>query len=197
MTATTDSPRVEPLEPPYDPEVAEQLARWMPPGAEIEPLTLFRTLAVHEDLMSRMRPLGAGILGSRTVPIGLRELMIDRTCALTGAEYEWGVHVTAFGAAAGLDESQIQATATGGSAEACWDQEQSAVLRLAEELHHTSSISEELWAELTSLFTPEQSIELIVTAGWYHVIAYLCNGLRLPREAWAARFPAARDGADA
>jgi 4-carboxymuconolactone decarboxylase len=192
MTATTDSPRIEPLQPPYDPAVAEQLERWMPPGAEIEPLGLFRTLAVHQELMSRMRPLGAGILGSRaTVPLGLRELMIDRTCALAGAEYEWGVHATAFGAAAGLDEDQLSATAGGGSAEACWDTEQSAVLRLAEELHHTSSISDELWRELSSLFTPEQAIELIVTAGWYHVIAYLCNGLRLAREPWAARFPAA------
>jgi 4-carboxymuconolactone decarboxylase len=189
MTATTDSPRIEPLQPPYDPAVAEQLERWMPPGAGIEPLGLFRTLAVHQELMSRMRPLGAGILGSRTVPIGLRELMIDRTCALTGAEYEWGVHTTAFGAAAGLDEDQVRATATGGSAETCWDAEQSAVLELAEELHRTSSISDELWSELSSLFTPEQTIELIVTAGWYHVIAYLCNGLRLAREPWAARFP--------
>ena len=59
-----------------------------------------------------MRPLGAGILGSRaTVPLGLRELMIDRTCALTGAEYEWGVHARAFGAAAGLDEARLRATA--------------------------------------------------------------------------------------
>jgi 4-carboxymuconolactone decarboxylase len=197
MTATKDSPRIEPLQPPHDPEVAEQLARWMPPDSAVEPLVLFRTLAVHEELMSRMRPLGAGILGSRVVPIGLRELMIDRTCALTGAEYEWGVHVTAFGAAAGLDEDQLQATAVGGSAEACWNREQAAVLRLAEELHHNSSISEELWAELGSLFTPKQTIELVVTAGWYHVIAYLCNGLRLPREEWAARFPAAQERAEA
>jgi alkylhydroperoxidase family enzyme len=195
MTAPTDSPRIEPLEPPYEPAVAEQLARWMPPGAEIEPLTLFRTLAVHEQLMSRMRPLGAGILGSHaTVPIGLRELMIDRTCALTGAEYEWGVHATAFGAAAGLDEARVSATALDGSAATLWEPEQSAVLRLAEELHRTSSISDELWRRLRSLFTPQQTIELIVTAGWYHVIAYLCNGLRLPREPWAARFPDPADG---
>jgi alkylhydroperoxidase family enzyme len=197
MSATTDSPRIAPPQPPYEPSVAEQLERWMPPPAsggdahaEIEPLVLFRTLAVHEELMSRMRPLGAGILGSRaTVPIGLRELMIDRTCALTGAEYEWGVHATAFGDAADLDGARLRATALGGSAEPCWDQAQSAVLRLAEELHHTSSISEELWRELSSLFSPPQTIELIVTAGWYHVIAYLCNGLQLAPEPWAARFP--------
>jgi 4-carboxymuconolactone decarboxylase len=183
-------PRIAPLEPPYEPEVAEQLARWMPPGAEIEPLALFRTLNVHRELSSRMRPLGAGILGARAkVPLALRELMIDRTCALAGAEYEWGVHASAFGAAAGLDEHRLRATATGGSAEDCWQPEESIVLALAEELHETSGIGDELWAELSARFTEEQIIELIVTAGWYHVIAYVCNGLRVPLEPWAMRFP--------
>ncbi len=191
MTAAA-APRIAPLEPPYAPEVAEQLARWMPPGAEIEPLALFRTLNVHGELASRMRPLGAGILGSRaTVPLALRELMIDRTCALAGAEYEWGVHASAFGAAAGLDEARLHATAMGGSREALWDAEQSAVLRLAEELHETSTISDGLWDELSARFSEQQIIELIVTAGWYHVIAYVCNGLRVPLETWAARFPGA------
>ncbi len=190
MTAPATQPRIAPLEPPYEDGVAEQLARWMPPGAEIEPLALFRTLYVHEELASRMRPLGAGILGSRAaVPLRLRELMIDRTCALAGAEYEWGVHVSAFGAAAGLDEEQLRATAQGGSGEDCWEPQDAAVLRLAEELHETSTISDELWSELSARFAAEQIVELIVTAGWYHVIAYVCNGLRVPFEPWAARLP--------
>src|SRR5947209_11858046 len=138
MTAAAAQPRIAPLEPPYEPGVAEQLARWMPPGAEIEPLALFRTLNVHAELASRMRPLGAGILGSRaTVAIGLRELMIDRTCALAGAEYEWGVHASAFGAAAELDERRLRATVVGGSREGCWEPAEAAVLALAEELHET------------------------------------------------------------
>jgi 4-carboxymuconolactone decarboxylase len=190
MTADVKPPRIEPLRPPYEAGVAEQLARWMPPGAAVEPLALFRTLVVHDELAARMRPLGAGILGGRaTVPVGLRELMIDRTCALAGAEYEWGVHVSAFGAAAGLDEQRVRATARDGSSADCWEPDQRTVLRLAEELHDTSTISDELWAELDALFAAEQLIELIVTAGWYHVIAYLCNGLRVELEPWAARFP--------
>lgn len=68
------------------------------------------------------------------------------------------------------------------------------MLRLADELHETSSISEELWAELAEGLAPEQIIELIVTAGWYHAIAYVCNGIRVEREDWALRFPAATAG---
>ena len=61
--------------------------------------------------------------------------------------------------------------------------EQESVCALAEELHETSTISEELWAELSRRFNEQQIIELLVTAGWYHVIAYVCNGA--PRAARA------------
>jgi len=81
----THAPRIAPLDAPYTPSVEAALSKWMPPGSQIEPLRLFRTLVVHEDLASRMRPLGAGILGSTaTVPPSLREVVIHRTCALTG-----------------------------------------------------------------------------------------------------------------
>jgi 4-carboxymuconolactone decarboxylase len=190
MTTDAAVPRIAPLQAPFDPEAAAQLERWMPPGSGIEPLALFRTLVRHERLAARMRPLGAGILGSgASVPIELREVMIDRTCALAGAEYEWGVHVAAFAGAAGLDDAQVRSTACGSHRDACWEERQAAVMALAEELHETNTISDELWGRLESLLSTEQIIELIVTAGWYHVISYLCNGLRVPLEQWAARFP--------
>ncbi len=36
--------------------------------------------------------------------------MIDRTCALTRCEYEWGVHVTFFAERARLSGEQVRAT---------------------------------------------------------------------------------------
>jgi 4-carboxymuconolactone decarboxylase len=190
MTPATEVPRLTPLSAPYSPDVAAQLQKWMPPGATLEPLALFRTLSLHLELASRMRPLGAGILGARaTVPMHLREVMIQRTCALTGAEYEWGVHAAAFADAAGLDEERLRSTVHGGPLEECWTPLEASVVALADELHETSSISDQLWARLTGELGPEQIIELVVTAGWYHVIAYVCNGLRVEHEQWAPRFP--------
>ena len=84
-------PRIAPLRPPYEPEIAALLAKWMPPGGDVEPLALFRTLAVHDDLASRMRPLGAGILGHGRLDPRDREILIHRTCARAGAEYEFGI----------------------------------------------------------------------------------------------------------
>jgi alkylhydroperoxidase family enzyme len=187
--------RIQPLQPPYDPDIEAALSKWMPPGSPLEPLRLFRTLVVHDTLASRMRPLGAGILGSSArVPAPLREVMIHRTCALTGAEYEWGVHVVGFGRPMGLSEQQLHSTVHGSSSDPCWDVEQASVFRLADELHHTSAVSDESWQSLVGHFDADQILELLVTAGWYHVISYVCNGVRLEPEDWAARFPPARDG---
>lgn len=183
-------PRIEPLAPPYDDELAASLAKWMPPGSAQEPLALFRTLFVNDELAKRMRPLGAGILGpSAKVSPQLREVVIHRTCALTGAEYEWGVHAVAFGRPLGLSDEQLRSTVDGSHEDACWSAEQASVFALADELHRTSAVSDELWRTLAETFDAPQLIELLVTAGWYHVIAYLCNGARVRREDWAERFP--------
>jgi alkylhydroperoxidase family enzyme len=189
MPVTDQTPRIAPVEPPYEGETEATLRKWMPPGTSLEPLRLFRTLVVHEELMSRMLPLGAGILGrAATVPPALREVMIHRTCALTGAEYEWGVHVMAFAKPLGFNDDQIESTAKGSWQDACWDAEQSAVFRLADELHETSTVSSELWEALAAHFEETQILELLVTAGWYHVISYVCNGAAVEQEEWAARF---------
>ena len=55
-TTSADAPRITPLGPPYEPEVAEQLARMMPAG--VEPIGLFRTFARNLPMataMSRFR----------------------------------------------------------------------------------------------------------------------------------------------
>jgi 4-carboxymuconolactone decarboxylase len=192
-TRTTTPARIAPLEPPYDAETGEMLKRWMPPGAAVEPLALFRTLAVHPELMSRMRPLGSGILNHGQVPPRDREIVLHRTCARAGAEYEWGVHAVAFAQAVGLTTEQVAATAapTGGAEDPSWSQQDALLIRLADELHDTSTVSDDLWAQLRPHYTDQQLLELIVTAGWYRTIAYVTNAARVPLESWAARFPTA------
>ena len=194
MTAETThtAPRIAPLEPPYEPDVEEMLRRWMPPGAPMEPLALFRTLAIHGELMSRMRPLGSGILNRGLVAPRDREIVLLRTCARAGAEYEWGVHVVAFADNVGLTPEQVAATAAGAEAasDPCWSEQDALLIRLADELHEANTVSDALWAELACHRTEPQLLELIVTAGWYRTLAYVINGARIPLESWAARFPA-------
>ena len=191
MSEPATHPRIAPLEPPYEAEIETLLKKWMPPGAASEPLRLFRTLAVHDEMASRMRPLGAGILGHGRVEPREREIIIHRTCARAGAEYEWGVHVLAFGKPLGLTDQQIAATVNGSADDPAWSEKDAQLIRLADELHESCSVSDELWTSLTGRFNSDQLLELVITAGWYRLLSYVINGAGVEHEPWAARFPVA------
>jgi alkylhydroperoxidase family enzyme len=165
----------------------------MPPGSGVEPLRLFRTLAVHDLLFGRMRPLGAGILGHGLLEPRVRELMILRTCARCGAEYEWGVHATFFGGAVGLTPAEVAATATGDDA-ALFNPRDRGVIQTADELHDGAGLSDATYAELEQHFTPPQILELTITSGWYHTISFVINAAGVQLEPWAARFPQPQPG---
>jgi len=190
MSSPATAPRIAPLEPPYDAHIETFLSKWMPPESPMEPLRLFRTMAIHDQLTSRMRPQGAGILAHGQVEPRDREIVIHRTCARTGAEYEWGVHVVAYGRAVGLSDEQITATAIGTADDPAWSEHDALLVRLADELHDTCTVSDELWAELAERYTEVQLLELLIIAGQYRLISYLVNAVAIEREPWAERFPA-------
>jgi alkylhydroperoxidase family enzyme len=187
----TQGPRIAPLQPPYEPELAAMLAKWMPPASEVEPLALFRTLAVHDGLFSRMRPLGAGLLGHPRLDPRERELLILRTCARAGAEYEWGVHVVAFARPLGLSEEQIAATVLGPAEDPAWAEADAQLIAAADALFDTNAIPDELWAKLAARLGEDQLLELVILAGWYRLISYVINATRVELESWAERFPRA------
>jgi alkylhydroperoxidase family enzyme len=185
-------PRIAPVDTrPADPELRAELERWMPPGAGVEPLLLFRTLARHPALMQAMRPLGAYILGRRSgLSLRLRELLILRVCARCGCEYEWGVHVAGFGAAAGLDADVVAATVHGAAGDPRFAPEEQALLAAVDALCAGPALEDRTWEDLGKHFDDAQRLEILVAAGWYRLISTLCNGLALAREPWGARFPA-------
>src|SRR5208282_1563842 len=95
-------PRIRPMNPPHPPAIADALGRVMPEG--VPPLLLFRTVAVNERVFHRM--MAGGLLDRGSLTLRERELVIDRTCFRCGSEYEWGVHVTFFGAKVGFTEEE-------------------------------------------------------------------------------------------
>src|SRR5215472_9684758 len=107
-------PRIAPLEPPYPPEIAAQFDRIMR-GAP--PLVLFRVMAGHTRAWEKFR--AGGLLDRGPLGLKEREIVIDRTCALNRCEYEWGVHVAVFAAAAHLTDEQVRATVLGGAEAPC------------------------------------------------------------------------------
>ena len=189
MTLRTDEPRLAPLEPPFDAGLGALLDRMNPPGAP-GILALFRVLARHPRLAERLPAWGGFFLGRHaTLPLRDREIVILRVCARCRAGYEWGVHAAAFGAQAALDEAQLRAIADPASALEVLPERDRLLVRTVDALHDSGTLGDAQWAALARGWTEQQCIELLVLAGWYHAIAYVCNAARVPREGWAAHMP--------
>ena len=177
--------RIAPAQPPFPPEIQQRFDRVMPEG--VPPLTLFTTLARDERLFARFS--GGSLLSPGNLTLRQREIVIDRITALSGSEYEWGVHVTFFGKAAGLTEAQIRSLTKGGAEDAVWSDEERALLRACDQLHASCDLDEESWQALRTHFSEEAILEILMLAGFYRMVSYLTNALRLPLESYAARFP--------
>lgn len=136
-----------------------------------------------------MRPLGAGLLGHPTVAPREREIVIHRTCARAGADYEWGVHAVAFAPAVGLSDEQIVATAVGEADDPAWSERDALLVRLADELHDSATVSDELWGALAREWSPARLLELVVLAGWYRLLAGVIDAAGLAPESWARPRP--------
>jgi len=177
--------RIAPLEPPYAPELAEELAAMMPPG--VAPLRLFRTLARNPRVLSRIR--GGNLLDRGSIDRRDRELAILRTCARCRSEYEWGVHVAFFARRFGIPEEKVAGTLDWDWRNDHWTPKERAIVRLVDELHERATLGEDAWRDLTAHFAPEQIVELLVLAGFYHTISYVTNALGVELEEFAERFP--------
>ncbi len=183
-TVNSTQPRIAPVEPPYAAEVLQSFAVVMPDG--MEPLNIFRTMAHNPRVLSRM--VRGGLLDRGSISMAQRELVILRACALCHAEYEWGVHVSIFGAKAGFTEAQIADTVRPAPDATLWAEEQLAILALVDELHSGASVSDATWARVRTHFGEDQVIELVMLAGLYHAVSFVVNAFRVAGEPWAARF---------
>jgi alkylhydroperoxidase family enzyme len=179
-------PRIAPAEPPYELSIAAELERILPPG--VPPLVLFRTMAKSPRVFAKM--FAGGLLDKGPLSLRRREIVIDRTTARLGCEYEWGVHVTIFAERAGLSADQVASTVTGATDAACWAPDEQTLISLVDDLIDRRAISDATWVGLTAHFDDAQILEAIALVGYYHTISFLCVGLELPLERYGARFPA-------
>jgi len=177
--------RIAPAPPPYAPDIQAWLDRTMPPGQP--PLALFTTLARDPRLFTKF--FSAGLLDRGHLTLRQREIVIHRTTALCGSEYEWGVHVAIFAARVGFDAACLRSLAKGGLEDAHWADDERALLRLCDALHRECTLDDALWQELKRHFSDEAVLELLMLAGFYRTVSYLTNALKLPHEPGAAYFP--------
>jgi alkylhydroperoxidase family enzyme len=191
----SNSARVEPASAPLPADIQDSISAIM---RGKEPLVLFTTIARDHRLFFKM--FSSGLLDRGHLTLRQREIVIDRVTAQCGAEYEWGVHIAAYAEKAGLSERQIASLLRDGATDDSWSDEDRILIRLCDSLHDSCAVDDDLWQSLTRYHSDEAIIELLMLAGYYRMVSYLVNGLRLPLEPKTPRFddfsPTFLDSAD-
>lgn len=177
--------RIGLLAEPYPEVFAAAMAKTLPPG--MKPLTLFTAVAQSPRAWEKFT--GGSMSGRGPLDFRHREIVIDRTTARTGNEYEWGTHTKLFAAKAGLTEAQIRSTFDGSADDGNWTVEEAALISSVDALLDRKRMSDSEFATLAAHFDTAQILEIIQLIGFYHGVSLIVGALDLQPEAGIGRFP--------
>ena len=155
------------VEPATAPEHVRELLEQLPVK-----LNVFRMMAHAESDFRPLVGLGTAILGRQKLSAKLRELAILRVAALSPARYEWVQHVP-IAQATGATSAQVAALERGDIAADAFDPLEQAVLHFTTEVVRDVRASEATFAELARRLSAQEVVELIITVGYYMMIARL------------------------
>ncbi|MFC0527378.1 carboxymuconolactone decarboxylase family protein [Phytohabitans kaempferiae] len=186
------------MEEPFPPKIEALFARMIPPG--LPPLRVLRTMARNRQMSHAMAEwMGYELSTALSVDLRAREIVIGRTCALCGCEYQWGLHMAVWAERAHFTRAQMRSIALGCSGDPCWTEPRDRLLmELAEQLHQRSDVDDRLWGDLRAHFDEEQLLDLLALCGWYHAVSFIVRAARVEPEPGLTRFAdvAAPWGAD-
>lgn len=177
--------------PPYEPEVAAAVQSTAFKGL-LSPLNLRLALANHGKLGPAFQAMAHVVLFQCALPERDREIAIIRTGALTRSEYEWGMHVSIYADKCGLDTAQVdeltRSTGWQQLTPALWTDKERLIVRMVDELHRHSTVSDQTWESLCAGWPQAQVIELLFASSFYHMAAFFLNSAAVPLEHGAERF---------
>jgi AhpD family alkylhydroperoxidase len=168
-------PRISPGRPADVGRINFAIARLIGVATGGGPPHVFTTLGRHRKLFRRWLYFAGALMPGGKLPRVDTELLILRVAHITGCEYEWRHHEQ-LGSRAGLSADDIARVREGAFAEG-WSDRQALLLRAADELHEDGRLSDELWAELSSLLSDADLIELCMLVGHYEMLAMTLNSL--------------------
>jgi 4-carboxymuconolactone decarboxylase len=176
------TPRIQPVSlADADPETRELLGSLSTlRGDDAEVLNVFRTMAQHPKLMKRWLVFANHVLTKSTLSGRDRELAILRAGWRCRSPYEWGQHVV-IGQREGIRPEEIERIAEGPDARG-WSAHDAAILRAADELHDTSTISDPTWATLAETYDQQQMMDLVFAIGQYHLVSFALNAFGVERD---------------
>lgn len=170
--------RITPLERPWPDFFEKAMARTMPPG--MEPLSLFKTVATSERAWAKFS--AGALLDPGPLSLRHREIVIGRTTARCGCDYEWGIHVVLFAGRAGLSNEQVQATTREQPDEVVWTESEQALIATIDALLDRKKLDEAEFSRLRIYFDQDQILELVQLVAFYHGVSLICGAFALMPE---------------
>ncbi len=135
-------------------------------------LNIFRMMAHAETSFRPLLRLGGSILTQQELDPKLREFAILQAAALTPGEYEWIQHVP-IAEATGATRAQIQAIETRDWDAECFEPAEGLALAFGADVLERASVSDERFAAMQKHFSSREIVELILTLGYYSMLARL------------------------
>jgi alkylhydroperoxidase family enzyme len=140
--------------------------------AQAVPLKIFRMMAHAETCFRPLLRLGSSILERQQLDARLREFAILQAATLTPGEYEWVQHVP-IARRTGATDAQIAALERADFEADCFDETERLVLRFNAETLQGAKVSDECFAAMKERFSAREIVELILTLGYYSMLARL------------------------
>lgn len=128
------------------------------------------------DFVPCMR-LGGAILGRQKLKAIHREFVILLVSSLEGGSYEWVQHGP-IAESAGCRKAQIAAIESGRLDDAVFNESEKALLRFVREVVKNVRADEETVRNAAMYFSPQEIVEIIVTCGFYMMLARLTETTR-------------------
>ena len=141
-------------------------------------LNIFRMWANAATCFRPGLSFGTAILSKQKLAPDLRELIILGVARLEGGIYEWVQHVP-IGERAGCTKAQIAALEALRFDDAAFDARAKAMLRLVREVVRDVKASEAAVEAASAQFSPQEIVEIILTAGFYMTMARMTETARV------------------
>lgn len=152
------------------------------------PANIFRTMVHNPKLMKRLNVLGGYFVAHGLLTPRGRELVVMRTAARAGCDYEFGRHTLIVEREGILTDGEVARVASG-DIDGEWSSEEAQLLRLADEISADDRASDELTRQLAERYGQDELIELLLLVGFYRMLAGYLNTLDVNREDGVPGFP--------
>lgn len=137
-----------------------------------DPPGTIAALAHADVLLGPFLAWAAALALQGALPRRDHELLALRASWNGRSAFEWGEHA-GFARRSGLTDDEIHRIASGEG----WEGHEAALLRAADELHATTTITDETWAELAAHYDEGQLVEVVYVVGQYTMLSMVANAL--------------------